>query len=544
MARVLMVLPVSFKVGLNTVTRGIESAVTSQKLSAIVFEPIKQVCLEEEGKITLVTVERFLSQNRRDDLLDKIVTAYEAKVDGEDIIIIKGLNLSVDQPYVVDLNIHIAKTFDADVILVGSPENKSMNVLQNQLNIAGLNFADMNRQNILGYILNKVPQNFMADSIQVFMPLLAMIPQLGAEAKDYETVAAHMQKQWINVLINEKRELCLSPPIFRYQLAQKARQANKCIILPEGDEPRTIKAAIACVQRGLARCILMGQKEAIYKIMVENKIEFDERVEILEPNAELREKYVEPLVEIRKHKGMTPELAREQLKDNVWLGTMMLELEEDVHGLVSGAVHTTSDTIRPAFQVIKMKKETRMISSVFFMCLPERMLVLGDCAVNPNPSAVKLADIAIQSAKSAAAFGIKPKVAMISYSTGNSGAGADVDKVKEATKIVKEKMPDLLIDGPLQYDAAIVPKVAKLKAPNSSVAGQASVLIFPDLNTGNTTYKAIQRSANVLCIGPMLQGLRKPVNDLSRGCLVKDIVFTIALTAVQAVQIDSNVAVN
>ncbi|WP_068637434.1 phosphate acetyltransferase, partial [Oleiphilus sp. HI0061] len=209
---------------------------------------------------------------------------------------------------------------------------------------------------------------------------------------------------------------------------------------------------------------------------------------------------------------------------------------DEVDGLVSGAVHTTANTVRPALQLIKTNDCAKVVSSVFFMCLPDQVLVYGDCAINPDPNAEQLADIAIQSADSAKAFGIDPKVAMISYSTGVSGTGADVDKVREATEIAKNLRPDLVIDGPLQYDAAAIESVAKKKAPNSPVAGQATVFIFPDLNTGNTTYKAVQRSANVISIGPMLQGLRKPVNDLSRGALIEDIVFTIALTAVQACQ--------
>jgi phosphate acetyltransferase len=238
---------------------------------------------------------------------------------------------------------------------------------------------------------------------------------------------------------------------------------------------------------------------------------------------------------LRKQKGLSMEMAASQLEDNVVLGTMMLSLGE-VDGLVSGAVHSTANTIRPALQIIKTKPNARAVSSIFFMCLPEQVLVYGDCAVIPDPDAETLADIALQSADSAAAFEIPPRVAMISYSTGDSGSGVDVVKVREATKIAQEKRPDLLIDGPLQYDAAFMPDVAKTKAPNSLVAGRATVFIFPDLNTGNTTYKAVQRSANVISIGPMLQGLKRPVNDLSRGALVDDIVYPIALTAVQATQ--------
>ena len=256
-----------------------------------------------------------------------------------------------------------------------------------------------------------------------------------------------------------------------------------------------------------------------------------EGLQILDPDT-LIDKYVKPMVERRK--GKLDELqAHEQLKDTVVLGTMMLHLGE-VDGLVSGAVHTTANTVRPAFQLIKTAPQYSLVSSIFFMLLPEQVVVYGDCAINPDPTAEQLAEIALQSAQSAKAFGIEPKVAMISYSTGSSGEGADVDKVRQATEIAKAKAPDLLIDGPLQYDAASVASVAKSKAPNSLVAGQANVFIFPDLNTGNTTYKAVQRSANVVSVGPMLQGLNKPVNDLSRGALVEDIVYTIALTAVQA----------
>jgi phosphate acetyltransferase len=243
------------------------------------------------------------------------------------------------------------------------------------------------------------------------------------------------------------------------------------------------------------------------------------------------------MVELRKSKGLTPEVAEEHLQDPVVLATMMLQLGE-ADGLVSGAVHTTANTIRPALQLIKTAPKAKLVSSIFFMCLPTQVLIYGDCAVNPDPSAEDLADIAIQSAESAVAFGIEPRIAMLSYSTGTSGEGRDVEKVREATRRVRERRPDLLVDGPLQYDAAAIRDVARNKAPDSKVAGRATVFVFPDLNTGNTTYKAVQRSAEVISIGPMLQGLRKPVNDLSRGALVEDIVFTIALTAIQAKQLE------
>jgi len=354
-----------------------------------------------------------------------------------------------------------------------------------------------------------------------------------------EYVANYIDAKWIESLTAaSERSRRLSPPAFRYQLTELARQAGKRIVLPEGDEPRTVKAAAICAERGIATCILLGNPDEIQRVAAVQGVELGKGIEIVDPE-EVRENYVARLVELRKNKGMTEVVAREQLEDNVMLGTMMLERGE-VDGLVSGAVHTTANTIRPPLQLIKTAPNSSLVSSVFFMLLPEQVLVYGDCAINPDPNPEQLAEIAIQSADSAAAFGIEPRVAMISYSTGNSGAGSDVEKVREATRIAQEKRPDLVIDGPLQYDAAIMADVAKSKAPDSPVAGRATVFIFPDLNTGNTTYKAVQRSADLISIGPMLQGMRKPVNDLSRGALVDDIVYTIALTAIQSKQAESH----
>ncbi len=345
-------------------------------------------------------------------------------------------------------------------------------------------------------------------------------------------VAERLNAEWLKERCGVQKTQRLSPPAFRYQLVKRAQDAKKRIVLPEGNEPRTIRAAAICQERGIAQCILLGKREEIVQVAEGQGLKLPEGLVILDPD-EVRERYVGPMVELRKHKGLNAPMATAQLEDTVVLGTMMLALNE-VDGLVSGAVHTTANTIRPAFQLIKTKPDAKLVSSVFFMLLPDQVLVYGDCAVNPDPGAEELADIAIQSADSAKAFGIEPKVAMISYSTGSSGQGSDVEKVRRAAEIAKEKRPDLLIDGPLQYDAASVESVARSKAPNSEVAGQATVFVFPDLNTGNTTYKAVQRSADVISVGPMLQGLRKPVNDLSRGALVDDIVFTIALTAIQA----------
>jgi phosphate acetyltransferase len=349
------------------------------------------------------------------------------------------------------------------------------------------------------------------------------------------SVAAELDTEALIKTLGAPHATRLSPAAFRYSLVQKAIAANRCIVLPEGNEPRTIEAAIECQKRGIARCILLGEPEAIRQSAEVRGLVLPEDLQLLPPQS-LREQYADAMVELRKHKQLTRACALAELEDNVVLATMMLQCQ-DVDGLVSGAVHTTANTIRPALQLIRTAPGARLVSSVFFMGLPDQVLVYGDCAVNPDPNAEELADIAIQSADSAAAMGIEPRVAMISYSTGASGSGNDVEKVRQATALVKQRRADILVDGPLQYDAATTPAVAKSKAPDSLVAGKATVLIFPDLNTGNTTYKAVQRSARVISIGPMLQGLAKPVNDLSRGATVEDIIYTIALTAIQATQI-------
>ncbi len=334
--------------------------------------------------------------------------------------------------------------------------------------------------------------------------------------KTMEYFADHIDFEWCKTYIDSQTVIRLSPAAFKYQIVKTAQTAKKVIVLPEGDEPRTVVAANTCANRGIADCLLLANPDTVKAVAEAQGISLNPSVKILDPEA-IREKYLPRLIELRKHKGMNETLARTQLEDNVMLGTMMLEA-------------------RPPLQIIKTAPNSKLVSSVFFMCLPEQVLVYGDCAINPNPNAEQLSEIAIQSADSAKAFGLEPKVAMLSYSTGTSGAGEDVEKVREATEMVRQKRPDILIDGPLQYDAATIESVAKKKAPDSLVAGKANVFIFPDLNTGNTTYKAVQRSANAISIGPMLQGMRMPVNDLSRGALIDDIIYTIAVTAVQATQ--------
>jgi phosphate acetyltransferase len=347
-------------------------------------------------------------------------------------------------------------------------------------------------------------------------------------------VVQALDDKWVAGLPGAEHVRRLSPPAFRHRLSAAARVAAKRIVLPEGTEPRTLQAAVTCHRLGVARPVLLGQPEEVMARAAGLGLSLPGGIEIVDP-VEVAERYVAPLVEARRRKGMTEDMARDQLADPLTVGTMMLRLDE-VDGLVAGAEHTTAATLRPALQLLGTAPGAGLVSSVFFMCLPDEVVVYGDCAVNPSPTAEQLADIALQSAATASAFGIDPRVAMISFSTGTSGSGVDVDKVAEATRLVRERQPLLVVDGPLQYDAASVASVARTKAPGSSVAGRATVFVFPDLNTGNTTYKAVQRSADVVSIGPVLQGLSKPVNDLSRGALVEDIVFTIIVTAIQAAQ--------
>ena len=324
-----------------------------------------------------------------------------------------------------------------------------------------------------------------------------------------------------------------TPRMFQYNLLQRAKSHKKHIVLPEGEDIRILEAASQLSALGIVSITLLGNREQLEKKAM--PLGFDiSHLNIIDPATSPNfENYATTFYELRKHKGVNMDMARDTMLDVSYFGTMMV-YKGDADGMVSGAVHTTQHTIRPALQFIKTKPGIGVVSSVFFMCLENRVSVFGDCAINPNPTAEELAEIAISSASSAEAFGIKAKIAMLSYSSGSSGKGEEVDKVRTATEIVKSKHPELQIEGPIQYDAAVDPLIGKSKLPDSKVAGQASVLIFPDLNTGNNTYKAVQRETGALAIGPMLQGLNKPVNDLSRGCTVEDIFNTVIVTAIQA----------
>jgi len=669
--------PTRQNVGLTSVTLGVVLALQRQGLRVGFVKPVPQddthiersahfarvICnIESPNPLPIEQVLERVSANQNDELLEDVVSLCMTAAQDKDVLIIEGLHSEPGQSFASRLNNDIARTLQAEIILVANASDDSavaeITLMANQLKSTG--------RNIAGVIMNKAQDNFdiaaaqkglnntplwgvvrfnpallaprtldiarhlkaeilvqgdiakrrvlevvvaarsatemidrlkpgalivsagdrddvmlatalaasngiqlaglllthdsfIGDKLVEFAPraFSSDLPIMRTKGDTFSTitkinrlptavaadddarmgsvldsVAEQLDTATIMAAVKVPASTRMSPPAFRFQLIQKARAANKRIVLPEGDEPRTIKAAVICEEKGIAHCVLLGKRAVIEAVAAAQGVVLPASLEIVDPD-DIRESYVPPMVELRKSKGMTPGQARDQLQDTVVLGTMMLAVD-DVDGLVSGAVHTTASTVRPALQLIKTAPGSSIVSSVFFMLMPDQVLVYGDCAINPDPKAEELAEIALQSADSAKAFGVDPKVAMISYSTGKSGTGADVEKVIEATRIAKEKAPELALDGPLQYDAATVMDVAASKAPGSNVAGRATVFVFPDLNTGNTTYKAVQRSANVISVGPMLQGLRKPVNDLSRGALVDDIVFTIALTAIQA----------
>ncbi len=690
----LFLAPTGFGGGLNSISLGLIRALESAGLKVGFFKPIAQPFPVDQGRerscilvertlnltspepLPLEQVERQLADGEIDLLLEDVVSRFQQVAVGKDVVIVEGMVPTRESNYTQRINTQLAKSLDAEVILIAAQGSDSLKRLAERIEIQAQLYGGAKDPKVLGVILNKVKTEeglpAFVDSLKQHLPLLGSadfqllgaipfseelnalrtrdiaellgaqvlnageadqrrvnkivlcaravpntvqllrsgvlvvtpgdrddiilaaslaslngeklaglllcsdfapdprilelckaaldggLPVMTVETNSYDTannlfglnketpaddieratrvtdfIAKHLHPEFLHTRCSVPRgELRMSPAAFRYQLVKRAQDANKRIVLPEGNEPRTIRAAAICQERGIARCVLLAKPEEVQQVAREQGITLPASLEILDPD-NIANRYVEPMCEMRKAKGLTPDDAREQLKDTVVLGTMMLALDE-VDGLVSGAVHTTANTIRPALQLIKTAPGYSLVSSVFFMLLPDQVLVYGDCAVNPNPSATELAEIALQSAESAVALGVNPRVAMISYSTGSSGSGAEVEKVAEATRIAQERAPDLPIDGPLQYDAASVLSVGRQKAPNSKVAGQATVFIFPDLNTGNTTYKAVQRNANCLSVGPMLQGLAKPVNDLSRGALVDDIVFTIALTALQA----------
>jgi phosphate acetyltransferase len=329
----------------------------------------------------------------------------------------------------------------------------------------------------------------------------------------------------------------MTPLRFLHELIERARSQRRHIVLPEGKDARILRAAEILRRRDVCGLTVLGRESEVREVASTQGIDLT-GITIIDPaSSEHRERFAQEYAKLRAHKGVDLAKAQEVMLDGSYFGTMMVQLGV-VDGMVSGAAHTTAHTIRPALEFVKTRDGVKIVSSVFLMLMPDRVLVYGDCAVNPDPNDEQLADIALASAETAAQFGVEPRVAMLSYSTGGSGTGEAVDKVRQATELVRSRRPDLPVEGPIQYDAAVDAAIAESKMPGSSVAGQATVFIFPDLNTGNNTYKAVQQSSGAVAVGPVLQGLRKPVNDLSRGCTVEDIVNTVAITAIQAQSIE------
>ncbi|RKT33385.1 phosphotransacetylase [Microbacterium sp. AG1240] len=362
--------------------------------------------------------------------------------------------------------------------------------------------------------------------------------RLAADSqRRYDTALAifekHVDISELTRTLGVARPSVVTPLMFEYALVERARSDRRRIVLPEGDDDRVLRAAATVLARGIADLTILGEEIEVRNRAIELGIDIRD-AEVLSPfDAVHVAKFATEYERLRAHKGVTYSQAADTVTDASYFGTLMVHLGM-ADGMVSGAAHTTAHTIRPAFEIIKTRPGVSVVSSVFLMALADRVLVYGDCAVIPDPTSEQLADIAISSAATAEQFGIEPRVAMLSYSTGESGTGADVEKVRAATSLVRDRAPELLVEGPIQYDAAADAAVAKAKMPDSDVAGRATVFVFPDLNTGNNTYKAVQRSAGAVAIGPILQGLNKPINDLSRGALVDDIVNTIAITAIQA----------
>lgn len=575
---VLYLVPAARDVGLTSVALGLVQALQRDRVRVGFAKPILQPDEKTHDNVDLSThfartllhiaapdpipfaeAESRVRAGQTDALLEDIASTLEAARAGCDVVVVEGLIPDAGLQVAAQLNAAMARSLSARLVPVLSGDYCCTHGLEECMQLAMRQAGGNAPQLVAGILVNKV-HAAQATRIQDGLARAqGRVPVLKSEEDTFATasrlagfrghvsaedgeqmqrvlgfIAEHVGTAPLREAIGQPRRAQMPPPAFRHRLVQAARKANKRIVLPEGDEPRTIEAAAICQRKGIARCVLLGDPAKIRQVAEARGVPLPPDIEIVHPD-EARPRYVAPMVELRRSKGLTAPQAEKQLDDTVVLGTMMLA-QGDVDGLVSGAVHTTANTVRPALQLIKTAPGAAIVSSVFFMLMPDEVLVYGDCAINPNPTAEELADIALQSADSARAFGIEPRVAMISYSTGNSGSGDDVEKVRAALRIAREKRPDLLIDGPMQYDAATVESVGRQKAPDSPMAGRANVFIFPDLNTGNTTYKAVQRSANVVSVGPMLQGLRKPVNDLSRGALVDDIVYTIALTAIQADQ--------
>lgn len=485
-------------------------------------------------------------------MMDEVAKALEAEVlFGEGLLLekqmlrvsIAGMQLQNYLDFITEHCVVVTPSDRVDVLLGALQANQS----RNYPNISGiiltgaLELHPSVKLLLEGLSSNSIPilkvkPNTFDTALQLsnIKPKLHIKYQLKLDAA-LNAFNTYVDVEHLTNKIKDFKSTTLTPKMFNYQLIEKAKSDIKHIVLPEGRDPRVLAATEKLIKDGIVKLTLLGDSEAIKRKIKTDGYQIPlDQIKIWKPSDHPKfGAYTQALFEARKHKGVTLNIAEDLMNDVSYFGTMMVHLG-DADGMVSGAVNTTQHTIRPALQFVKTQPGVQVVSSVFFMCLEDRVLVYGDCAVNPNPTAEELAEIAISSSETAASFGLEPRIAMLSYSSGASGKGAEVEKVRKATDLVKALRPDLLVEGPIQYDAAVDASIGQAKMPDSLVAGRANVLIFPDLNTGNNTYKAVQRETKALAIGPVLQGLNKPVNDLSRGCTVEDIINTVIITAIQA----------
>ena len=495
----------------ESIARGLES----QGKKAAILAPVAS-CKEEAcgNSVCERQAAQWIAQGKRDQLISLLIDRVEEAGKGVDVVVIRPIKASGALRCAYDLNVELAKNIDAAVLPAICADNKSDDEIVEDIHTA----------------------------IGVFAQQGLAVHAVASGCSD--AVVARMAEEKIAVFQPPKRNLKFDdivassnvvPPVkFMRFLHAKARQNKKTIVLPEGTLDRVIKAAAELHEQDLVRLVLIGKKDEVLASARECGVTLSDDIEIVDPKTDPNfEDYANTLYELRKAKGMTPEKAAQLMEDKTFFGTMMV-YKGRADGMVSGATTTTADTIRPALQFVKTKPGIKTVSGVFLMSMADRVYLYGDCAVIPNPTTDQLCDVAVASAETARAFGLDPKVAMLSYSTGTSGSGPDVDAVREATEKVRAADPELAVEGPIQYDAAVVPAVAKTKLPNSPVAGHANVFVFPTLNAGNIGYKAVQRASGAIAIGPILQGLKKPVNDLSRGATVADIVNTVIITAIQA----------
>lgn len=488
--------------------------------------------LDETYAFTRKNANELLASGQTDKFIEVVISNFKALEEKNDFIICESTNYSgVTAPFELSLNAEIARNLATPVIIIQNGKNRSDSEIESAISL-GQDFFKNAGAKVLGNIVyNANSSSFSKCDTAIFSGIINKEMKSLTDATNFFNNSIDLNK--LSNLINATTPSGETFKMFEHNLSVKAKKERQHIVLPEGMDDRVLQAASILVDRDLVDVTVLGNLDEIKASEKSLNIDLS-KVNLIDPKTSSKlEEYSQTLYELRKHKGLNIEDARKLMSTVTYYGTMMLHLDE-VDGMVSGAFHTTGDTIKPALQIIKTAPGCSVVSSVFFMCLKGRLSIFGDCAINPAPNAQQLAEIAISSADTAKAFGVEPRVALLSYSSGNSGKGPDVDKVREAAKIAKENRTDLKFEGPIQYDAAIVEAVAKKKMPESEVAGKATVMVFPDLNTGNNTYKAVQREAGAEAIGPMLQGLNKALNDLSRGCSVIDVVNTTLLTAVQA----------